>query len=144
LTPDNLAGTSPAAGDNATSTARVETSRITVGLLVTLVTIELGVIESTASVTCQPGPGGLRPVFAGSSTIANLKINGLPVTIGSGPVTIPLVVGSLKLNGTTITGNSVTQQAVVLDTVLTDLVIGEAKANVEGTPEHPAGNPCQV
>jgi hypothetical protein len=141
LTPDNLAGTPPAAGDNATSTARVENSRITVGLLVT---IELGVIQSTASVTCQAGPNGLAPVYAGSSSIASLKINGLTVIVDPGPVTIPLVVGSLRLNGTTTTGNSVTQQAVVLDTLLTDVVIGEAKANVEGTPASPNGNPCQV
>jgi hypothetical protein len=38
----------------------------------------------------------------------------------------------------------VTQQAVVLDTLLTDVVIGEAKANVEGKPATPGGNPCAV
>jgi hypothetical protein len=119
----------------------VETTRITVGLLVT---IEVGVIQSTASVTCQAGPSGLTPVFAGSSTIANLKVNGLTVAVGSAPLTVPLVVGSLRLNSTTTTGNSVTQQALVLDTVLTDVVLGEAKSNVEGKPATPGGNPCQV
>jgi hypothetical protein len=141
-TPDNLTASPPAAGDNATSTARVESSRITAGPLVPLVTLELGVIQSTASVTCVDGPGGLVPQFAGSSHIASLKINGVSVTVGSAPLTIPLVVGSLRLNSTETTGTTVVQRALVLDTVLTDVVIGEAKANVEQTA--PGGSPCRV
>ena len=73
----------------------------------------------------------------GSSHIASLKINGVSVTVGSAPLTIPLVIGSLRLNSTTTTATSVTQQAVVLDTLLTDVVIGEAKVNIED-------NPCSV
>jgi hypothetical protein len=142
-TPDNLA-VPPAAGDNATATARVESSRITAGPLVPLVTIELGVVTSTATATCTAGPGGLTPVFTGSSHIASLKINGVPTTVGSAPLTIPLVVGSLRLNSTVTTATSVTQQAVVLDTAVTDVVIGEAKANVESSPGSPGGNPCRV
>jgi hypothetical protein len=102
------------------------------------------VVTSTATATCTAGPGGLTPVFTGSSHIASLKINGVPTTVGSAPLTIPLVVGSLRLNSTVTTATSVTQQAVVLDTAVTDVVIGEAKANVESSPGSPGGNPCRV
>ncbi|SDG65010.1 hypothetical protein SAMN05216553_11049 [Lentzea fradiae] len=139
-TPDDLTGTPPSTSDSAVSQARIEQTRITSGLL----TIEIGVIQSNASVTCVPGPGGLVPQFSGSSSIAGLKINGLNVTVGSAPLTIPLLIGSLKLNATTTTGSSVVQQAVVLDTLLTDVVIGEAKANVEAKPGYPGGSPCRV
>ncbi|GAA1422524.1 Calx-beta domain-containing protein [Catellatospora coxensis] len=140
LTPDSQSAT-PAAGDKAVATSAAGSTKITVA---GLVTIEVGYINATASATCATGPGGLVPQFAGSSTITNLKINGATVTVGSGPVTIPLVVGSLKLNSTTTTATGVTQQALVLDTLLTDLVIGEAKAGVTGTPTHPAGTPCRA
>ncbi|MFI9456850.1 hypothetical protein [Amycolatopsis sp. NPDC052450] len=143
-TPDSLAASPPAAGDSAFAEARVESSKVTAGAVLPLVTIELGVIRSTATATCVVGPGGLVPSLAGSSSIASLKINGLSVTVGSAPLTIPLVVGSLRLNSTVTTATSVTQQAVVLDTLLTDVVIGEAKANVEATAGHPGGNPCRV
>jgi streptogramin lyase len=139
-TPDNLTAFPPAAGDNATSTAQVESTRITAAL----VNIELGVISSTASATCVNGPDGLVPSFSGSSNVASLKINGVTIAVGSTPVTIPLLIGSLKLNSTTTTGTTVVQQAVVLDTLLTDVVLGEAKANVEANPGTPGGHPCRV
>jgi len=143
--PDNLATSPPAPGDNATATAKVLTTRITSGLLVPLVTIELGVITSTAKATCVAGPGGtLVPSFTGSSSIASLKINGISVAVGSAPLTIPLVIGSLRLNSTTTTATTVTQHAVILDTLVTDVAIGEAKANVEAKPGQPGGHPCQV
>jgi hypothetical protein len=139
-TPDSLTGSPPTAGDNSTATALIDSTRVTA----TLVNIELGVISSSATAECVAGPNGLEPEFTGSSTIASLKINGVSVTVGSAPVTIPLLIGSLRLNSTTTTATSVTQQAVVLDTLLTDLVIGEAKANIEGKSGHPGGNPCAV
>lgn len=133
LTPNNQS-TAPAAGDKAVAVSGAGSTKITVA---GLVTIELGMITSSASTTCVAGTGGLVPQFAGSSTITSLKINGATVTIGSGPTTIPLVVGSLKLNSTITTATGVTQRAVVLDTLLTDVVIGESKAGV-------AGNPCRA
>jgi hypothetical protein len=139
-TPDVLTGTTPAAGDRAAATATVETTRIaTIGL-----TIELGAITSTASVTCVAGPGGLVPSFAGSSTVTSLKINGISQPVGSAPLTIPLVVGTLSLNSTVTTSTGVVQRAVALDTLLVDVIVGEAKAGVTGTPAHPAGNPCRA
>ncbi|WP_433272810.1 Calx-beta domain-containing protein [Actinosynnema sp. CS-041913] len=137
-TPDDLTSAPPAAGDNATAKAKVDTTTIsTLGL-----TIELGVIQAEAVARCVPSGGGLAPQFTGSSTIASLKINGVSTTVGSAPVTIPLLIGSLRLNSTETTATSVTQRAVVLDTLLTDVVIGEAHADIHGTGTHPNGNPC--
>ncbi len=127
LTPDNLVLNPPANGDNATAWSRVDSTRITAALLVT---IELGVIRADANVTCVNG----SHVFSASSQVVGLRINGVPVNVGSDPVTIPLVIGSLSLNRTIQTPTSITRQAVVLDTLLTDVVIGEAKVNVERTP----------
>ncbi|GGS37961.1 hypothetical protein [Actinokineospora fastidiosa] len=129
----------PAAGDASTGFARVEYTRIAS----LLVTIEVGVIEARAAATCVDGPDGLRPEFTGSSQIASLKINGVAVTVGSAPLTIPLVIGTLSLNSQTVSGGTITQRALALDTLLTDVVVGEAKANVEGKPETPSGNPCR-
>ncbi|GAB3823746.1 choice-of-anchor P family protein [Dactylosporangium cerinum] len=117
--------------------------KITVGGIAP-VTIELGLIQATATATCASGPGGLAPVLTGASSIAYLKINGLSVAVGSAPLTVPLVVGALKLNATTTTPTSVTQQAVVLDTLLTDVVISEAHADIHGSAVNPTGNPCRV
>jgi hypothetical protein len=137
LTPDDQT-TAPAAGDRAESTARVDKTTIsTLGLK-----IELGVIQSQATASCVAGPGGLQPGFAGSSTIASLKINGVPVTVGSAPLTIPLVIGSLKLNSTTVANGVVTQEAVTLDTALAHIVLAKSQADVHGTTAHPGGNPC--
>ncbi|MEV4138492.1 Calx-beta domain-containing protein [Dactylosporangium sp. NPDC049742] len=142
LTPDDL-GTAPAAGDNGTARATVEAVKITIGGLVPT-TIELGLVQATAKATCASGPGGLAPVLSGSSSVAYLRINGVAVAVGGAPLTVPLVVGALKLNATTTTPTSVTQQAVVLDTLLTDVVIGEARADVHGSAVNPTGNPCRV
>lgn len=140
LTPDNQ-NTAVAAGDGVVSTANVESTKITIGLTV----IEIGVIRSTATVSCVPNVNGFVPSFTGASTVANLKINGLVIPVGSGPLTIPVpLVGSLSLNSTTTTGTSLVQRAVFLDTLLTDVVIGEARADFEGTALHPGGNPCEV
>ncbi|MCR6489200.1 VWA domain-containing protein [Amycolatopsis sp. OK19-0408] len=138
LSPDNQSA-APAAGDHAQASAKIDKTVIsTVGL-----TIELGVIQSQAAATCQPATGGLAPVLTGSSNVASLKINGVSVTVGSAPLTIPLVIGSLKLNGQTVSGGVVKQQAVALDTALAKIVLAESQADVHGTAAHPAGNPCR-
>ncbi len=138
LTPDDQSA-APAAGDHAQASAKIDKTVIsTIGL-----TIELGVIQSQAAATCQPAPGGLAPVLTGSSNIASLKINGVSVTVGSAPLTIPLVIGSLKLNGQTVANGVVKQQAVALDTALAKIVLAESQADVHGSTAHPAGNPCR-
>ncbi len=134
VTPDDLVLNPPAAGDGATASARVEWTRITA----TLVTIEIGVISSSASVTCVASAGGgLEPKFTSTSLVAGLRVNGVPITVGANPVTVPLVIGTLRLNSTTTTPTSMTRHAVILDTLLTDLVLGESKVNLED-------NPCSV
>ncbi|WP_167406295.1 Calx-beta domain-containing protein [Amycolatopsis thailandensis] len=138
LTPDDQSA-APAAGDRALASAKIDKTVIsTLGLK-----IELGVIQSQATATCQPSPGGLAPVLAGASNIASLKINGESITVGSAPLTIPLVIGSLKLNGQTVANGVVKQQAVALDTALAKIVLAESQADVHGTAAHPAGNPCR-
>jgi hypothetical protein len=133
-TPDDLSGP-PADGDSAVSTAKVSYTTIsTLGLK-----IELGVIQAQASATCFAG----SPRYGGISNIASLKINGVRVTVGSAPLTIPLIIGALRLNSTKISDGQVVQQAVALDTVLGHIVLAEAKADVHGTSSHPDGNPCQ-
>lgn len=138
VTPDDQS-VAPAAGDHGQASAKIDKTVIsTVGL-----TIELGVIQSQAAATCQAAPDGLAPVLTGSSSVASLKINGVPVTVGSAPLTIPLVIGSLKLNGQTVANGVVKQQAVALDTALAKIVLAESQADVHGTAAHPAGNPCR-
>ncbi|OXM50513.1 hyalin [Amycolatopsis alba DSM 44262] len=138
LTPDDQSA-APAAGDRALASAKIDKTVIsTLGL-----NIELGVIQSQATATCQPSPGGLASVLAGSSNVASLKINGESITVGSAPLTIPLVIGSLKLNGQTVANGVVKQQAVALDTALAKIVLAESQADVHGTAAHPAGNPCR-
>ncbi|WP_340682437.1 Calx-beta domain-containing protein [Amycolatopsis coloradensis] len=138
LTPDDQSA-APAAGDRALASAKIDRTVIsTLGL-----TVELGVIQSQATATCQPSPGGLVPVLAGSSNVASLKINGESITVGSAPMTIPLAIGSLKLNGQTVANGVVKQQAVALDTALAKIVLAESQADVHGTSAHPAGNPCR-
>lgn len=138
-TPDDLESAPPAAGDNAAARSRI--TSVTISTL--LVTIRLDVIESQAAAECVAGPGGLVPRFTGTSTVAGLAINGVPVTVGSAPLTIPLVIGSLNLNQTAVSAGRVTQRAVFLDTLLTDLVLAESTADIEGTTAHPGGNPCR-
>jgi hypothetical protein len=138
-TPNSLAAV-PAPGDNATATARVEQTTIVTGL----VTIEVGIITSTASATCQPQAGGLAPRFAGASSITSLKVNGIPIPVGSAPLTLPLIVGSLRINSTATTTTSITQDALILDLPLLDVVIGHSHADIDGTAVHPGGNPCQT
>nr|WP_042189484.1 Calx-beta domain-containing protein [Kibdelosporangium sp. MJ126-NF4]CEL18715.1 Expressed protein [Kibdelosporangium sp. MJ126-NF4]CTQ96433.1 Expressed protein [Kibdelosporangium sp. MJ126-NF4] len=84
--------------------------------------VEIGMIESHATAACGKGAP------TAGSKVGSVRINGAEVRVGSGPVTIPLVAGSLKLNSTTRTGTSVTQRAVTVDTALADLVIGESRA----------------
>jgi hypothetical protein len=137
VTPDDIT-LPPAAGDRASSTARVDKTTIsTLGLK-----IQLGVIQSQASASCAAGPSGLAPAFTGASNVASLSINGLAVTVGSQPLTIPLVIGSLSLNKTVVSNGVVTQEAVALDTPLAHIVLAKSVADVHGTTVHPNGSPC--
>jgi len=129
-TPNDLSSAPPAVGDSGNAKAVIESTKIIAPLLV----IELGVIKSSASATCVKEPEGLKAKLAGASSIASLKINGIVIPVGNAPLTIPLVIGSLQLNSTQVSGGALVQRAVFLDTLLTDVVLAESKANVEGSP----------
>lgn len=140
-TPDDL-NTPPAEGDNATAHAELASIKIRV----LAATIEVGVITSTATVQCVPGSDGLVPEFLGSSTVTALKVNGIAIPIGSGPIHVPLLIGSLDLNVTHRTANSITQTAFTLNTLLGKVVIGEASAGmhaIPGNPVTPNRNACR-
>jgi hypothetical protein len=131
--PNILTTAQPAAGDLASSSARLASIRITGPGLV----VEFGVVHADAVATCVPGPGGLEPAYSARSTVTTLRINGTPVVDLIGPVDIPLPLGTLRLNQTTTTPTSITRRAAVWDTPLVDLIAGEAKVSVDG-------NPCQL
>jgi hypothetical protein len=130
VTVNGLTASTDATPGGMSATAGLLTTRIsTIGL-----SIEIGAMTSTATATCVAGPTGLAPVFSGSSQIASLKINGARVPIGSGPVTIPLIVGSLSLNSTVQTRHGLTQRAFDLRTLLGNVVVGESTVGVTGNP----------
>jgi hypothetical protein len=137
LTPDDMT-LPPAAGDHGSSSARIDRTTIsTLGL-----NIQLGVIQSQASASCVAGPTGLAPKLTGGSSVASLSVNGVGVTVGSGPLTIPLAIGSLSLNRTVVANGVVTQEAVALDTPIAHIVLAKSQADVHGTAVHPNGSPC--
>ncbi len=82
--------------------------------------------DASSKLTSCSAPAQL----SGNSTIASLKINGLSVTVGDQPLTIPLVVGALHLNQKVVSGNTITRRALFLDLPGTalDVVIGESTA----------------
>jgi hypothetical protein len=130
VTVDGLTASTSAAPGGVSANAGLLTTRISaIGLV-----IELGAVTSSATATCVAGPGGAAPVFAGSSQLAWLKINGVAVPIGSGPVTLPLLVGSLSLNSTVETEHGLVQRAFDLRTLLGNVVIGEAEVGATGNP----------
>ncbi|WP_344313439.1 Calx-beta domain-containing protein [Fodinicola feengrottensis] len=137
--PNDLTGAGPAAGDNGSAKATLAS----VTIVAAAQTVKLTVVQSQAQVECVAGPSGLAPKLTSSSKVTGVSIDGVPVTVGSGPVDIPLVIGTLHINNTVTTGTSVTQRAVYLHTLLTDVVVAESKADFHGTSAHPAGNPCQ-
>ena len=130
VTADGLTASTDQAPGGMSATAGLLTTRITtIGL-----NIEIGTMTATATTTCVAGPTGLTPVFAGSSQIASLKVNGVRIPIGSGAVRIPLVLGSLSLNSTVATKDGLTQRAFDLRTLLGNVVVGEAHVGVSGNP----------
>ncbi|SES37465.1 Calx-beta domain-containing protein [Actinokineospora terrae] len=140
LTPDDQS-VLPVAGDSVVSTADVSSTTIT---LLGLANIQVGAVTASAGYTCTAGPGGvLTPVFSASSNVASLRVNGLNVAVGSGTLVIPLVVGQLRINATTVDANGqYTRQAFALDTSVATVVLGEAKVGLKGTALNPTANPC--
>jgi large repetitive protein len=127
VTGSALSASTEVAATSAISSAQLASTRISA---LGLVSIEVGAITSTATVSCVNGV----PVFAGGSAIAALKINGVAIPLGPGTLRIPLLIGTLELNTTTVTANSVTQRAFALTSLLGGVVIGEARVGTQGNP----------
>jgi hypothetical protein len=135
-------GAAPHAGLPNTAEAKV----VELSLLGGVVTA--GVVNATAKVT--PVNGVCQ--FSSSSSVATLAIGGVPVTVGSTPLNLPIpLVGVLHLNetikGTNPAAPSVTQRALDLEITspllqmtlnLKRVVVAEAIADVA------AENPCSV
>lgn len=127
--PDDLAGTSPKAGDSGRADAEVTRVKLQVGALV----IGASAARSDAKVTCDAAG---RPAYSGSSSVEKLTINGLPyaIAIGAKPVTINLAGAVLRLNHESRTGGEIVRRAIWLSTPLGDVTLAEARAGVQGDP----------
>ena len=124
-------GSNSATAETGVAALRIELGGV-LGLPLGGVVIEVEVLTAEAAAEC-PGPG-----LRGESTVVGLRINGLEVDVPLGQqplsVTLPLGLGGLHLNQTTLTGDTVTQRALYLDTILADVVVAEAIADVHGRP----------
>lgn len=125
-TPDDPASTPAADGDGATA----ESSVAKVAALSGPARIEATGVESRASATCEGGELKLR----GESELASLTVGGRRVAVGDGRATVPLLLGTLHINKTTIEGGRIVQRAVWLQSPLGDIVIGEAIVGGTGAP----------
>lgn len=100
-----------------------------VGLDLALLGLHADLIQAEATVTCEAG----RPLLSGTSTTGGLTVNGSPVS-STDPVDIPLPLGTLHLNHTVTDGASLTRRAVWLETALSSVVLGEARAGFTANP----------
>jgi hypothetical protein len=100
--------------------------------------IRAEVLTATATATCNNGTN--PPTFGSGSTVARLFVNGTePLGAVTNPLngaqTIPLgPAGNIFLNQTTTTPNSVTRRALVVDTIVGDVIVAEAIADFRGNP----------
>ena len=130
-TPEDLEATTPKATDNGLAKAGLSEVTITVG---PAVTIKATVVQSQAKVQCTATAGGLTPKLTGSSTIASLTVNGLPVNV-SRPTTVSLAGVTIGINSQTTTATSLTQRALTVSAPLVPaVVVAEASAGFSGRP----------
>jgi hypothetical protein len=121
-----------AASTNGATAAHGESSIAKVTISVPLLGISIQATglhsESTASLegTCA------ATALSSISRLATLSINGIPLVVGDQSLTIPLVVGSLRINELASTGSSITRRVLDLDLPGTalDVVLGESRAGV--------------
>ncbi len=125
-TPNNLAASAPAVGDKAT--AHADTALATISLSA----IRATATEADAAATCTSS--GV-PTLSASGKVVGLRVNGQNYNVLTGPVNIPLLLATLRINHTTTTSNSTRRRAIWLDNVLLpDVIIGEAIADYSGNP----------
>lgn len=121
-----------------TTTAQVAGTSVSV---LGLITIGADVINAkTNAGNCSAGIGPTsKPILTSSGLVANLVINGQPIVVGPGPVSIDVLnlgLVFLDLNKVTTSAYSITRQAFVLSVPLLGLkvVLAEAQAGFVGHP----------
>lgn len=128
-----LAGSLPAAGDNAQAESKV--ASVKVGALAGHA-VAASVLNSTAKVACTAGAAGLTPTFSSSSSVAQLTVDSRTVPVDSSPLTISLA-GHVVVyvNRTIMLGGVRTQRALEIDVNgLPAVVAGESKVDISGSP----------
>jgi hypothetical protein len=126
-TPDNPAVTPVKPTDGATAHAETLGLTLTSGVNV----VKVSVLKADAAVSCTTG----TPKLSSSGNVALISVNGRPVGDTGAPVTVPLVLATLRLNEVTTTSNRITRRALVLDNLfLPDIVVSEATADFHGNP----------
>lgn len=124
-TPDDPAASPPAVGDNATAHADTAAAAISSGISATTTEADAGAECTSTS----------KPVLSSSSKVVGLRVNGRSYNVLTGPLNVPLLLATLRINHTTTTSDSIRRRAIWLDNaLLPDVIIGEAIAGHSGNP----------
>jgi len=142
-----FASTDTTPNESASAEAGVLHLNLTLGNVIPGVpVIDVKVLTSNANATCVDG----EPQLSGESHVVKVTVGDQAIEIpppdanGSnhmdiGPIPLPAPIGpvTIHLNEQTTTANSITQQALFVDTGLVDVVVAESQADF-------TGNPCEV
>jgi hypothetical protein len=120
--PSVTGGTVYKEGDQATATVSVA------GVDIPALGLSIAGIRAEASATCQGG----QPVLAGTSTVGEVRVAGVPVRLLEGQLDVPLGLATLHLNETIHDGGRIIQRAVWLQGPQGDVIIGEATTGATG------------
>ena len=124
-TPNDLASQAPAVGDSAKAHADTANAVITLGVSATATVAD-------AAATCT-GTG--TPALTTSGKVVGLRANGRSYSTLTDPVTIPLLLATLRVNATVNASGKIIRRAIWLDNaILPDVIIGEASAGYTGNP----------
>ena len=126
LTSDNIIGTSTNASGLAAATATVDSTRVQLPGLVDLQVTGVQTKVQSKLTSCSSAD------VTSSSKIASLTLNGKKITVGTQPITVPLLIGALYINQEVRIGTAVSRSAVFLDLpgTLLDVKVAEATAGV--------------
>ena len=124
-TPNDLASQAPAVGDSAMAHADTAAALVSLGVSATATVAD-------AAATCRSTG---TPALTTSGKVVGLRVNGRSYGTLTDPVTIPLLLATLRVNATVNASGRITRRAVWLDNaILPDVVIGEASAGHSGNP----------
>lgn len=125
-TPNDLAASAPAVGDKAT--AHADTALATISLF----GIRATATEADAKAECTSS--GV-PTLSASGKVVGLRVNGQTYNVLTGPLNVPMLLATLRINHTTTTSNSIRRRAIWLDNaLLPDVIVSEAIADYSGNP----------